>query len=71
MITFKSITALLMTAGISRLKLDFDDERKCVNVKYIFRGNPGTKQIAYQEIIDSLAIGLPEAPELALVDESK
>jgi len=62
MISLKNIKVLLTTAGISRLKIDFDDEHRLVNAEYVFRGKSGTKQITYQEIIDSLTIGLPEAP---------
>jgi len=62
MITLESVKILLKTAGFSRLKIDFDDERKIINAEYVFRWTPGTKQITYQEIIDRLTIGLPEVP---------
>ena len=62
MITLETIKIMLTTAGISRLKIEFDDERKLVNADYIFRGVPGTRRITYQEIIDGFTIGLPEAP---------
>ena len=60
MLTLESIKVMLTVAGVSRLKIDFDDELKCVNADYIFRGESGTKQITYQEIIDSLTIGKSE-----------
>lgn len=59
---------MLQTAGISRLKIDFDDEHKIVNAEYVFRGKSGTKQITYQEITDSLTIGSPEAPACSTMD---
>ena len=62
MITLEGIKALLVIAGISYLRLDFDDEQKCVNAKYIFKGESAIKKITYQEIIDSFTIGLSEAP---------
>ena len=62
MLTLETIKIMLTTAGCSRLKIDFDDEQKQVNAKYVFRGVPGTKKITYQEIIDSFSIGQPEAP---------
>ena len=74
MIDLNTIKLLLTTAGISRLKIDFDDERKFVNAYYVFRGVPGSKQITYNEIIDSLTIGLPEAsvgPGAAIAQELK
>jgi len=71
MLTLESIKILLMTAGISRLKIDFDDEQKIVNAEYVFRGAEGTKQITYQEIINSLTIGLPEATACPSVDSNK
>lgn len=68
MITLGSIKILLTTAGISRLKIDFDDEHKHVNAEYVFRGVPGTKQITYQEIIESLTIGLTRQPVGPVMD---
>lgn len=62
MIDLKAIKIMLMTAGISRLKIEFDDEHKLINAEYVFRGESNTKKITYQEIIDSLTIGLPVAP---------
>ncbi len=71
MIELNHIRMMLMTMGISRLKIDFDDERKLVNAEYIFRGKPSTRQITYQEIIDSLNIGLPEVTACLILDEPK
>ena len=71
MINLATIKILLTTAGISRLKINFDDAHKHVNAEYVFRGEKGYKQITYREIIDSLTIGLPEAPACPLVDEHK
>lgn len=69
MINLQTIKIMLTTAGISRLKIDFDEEQKHVNADYIFRGVPGNKQITYQEIIDSLSIGPAEAPAHTVVDD--
>ena len=62
MISLESIKVMLTVAGVSRLKIDFDDERKLVNADYVFKGVPGTRRITYQEIINGFTIGLPEAP---------
>jgi len=70
MITLGSIKIILQTAGISRLEISFDDELKVVNAVYLFRGKPGTKQITYQEVIDSLAIGPPGYTDPPRVDGS-
>jgi len=67
MLSLQSVKVLLVTAGISRLKIDFDDEQEHVNAEYVFRGVQGTKKITYQEIIDSLSIGSSEAPQCATV----
>ena len=61
-----------MIAGIQRLKIDFDDEHKCINAVYVLKGHPGNKKITYQEIIDSLTIGQPEVtvgPGAAIAQE--
>lgn len=71
MLSLESIRMLLTTAGISRLKIDFDEAHKVVNAEYVFRGVQGTKQITYQEIIDSLTIGSPGAPACPVVDSNK
>ena len=60
MLSLESIKVMLIVAGVSRLKIDFDDMRECVNVEYVFRGGLHGKQITYQEIIDSLTIGKSE-----------
>ena len=62
MIDLNNIRILLITAGVSQLVINFDNEQKLVNAKYVFRGVPGTKKITYQEIIDSFSIGQSEAP---------
>lgn len=59
MIDLTNIKTILQVAGISQLKITFDDEHKVVNAVYRFKGKPGTKQITYQEIIKSLTIGMP------------
>lgn len=61
MINLNQVKSILQTAGISQLKIDFDDDRRCVNAEYVFRGTRATKKITYQEIVDSLLIGLPDA----------
>lgn len=71
MITLRNIKALLITAGISQLKIDFDDEEKQVKVEYVFKGIIRAKQIAYQEIIDSLTIGSLRAPVCPVLDGDK
>lgn len=71
MLSLSGIKAMLVLGGISRLEIDFDGEQKVVNAKYVFRGQSGTKKITYQEIIDSLTIGLPEAITCPSVDSNK
>lgn len=58
MIDLNNIKTILQVAGISRLKIQFNDSQKYVRVDYVFKGIPYTKRITYQEIIDSLTIGL-------------
>jgi len=62
MIDLKQIKTILQVAGISRLKIGFVGSYRVVNVEYVFKGKPGTKQITYQEIIDSFTIGMPGPP---------
>lgn len=71
MITLEGIKALLVIAGISRLKIDFDDEQNVVKVEYVFKGESANKQITYQEIIESLTIGLSEESTCPIVDSNK
>jgi len=71
MIDLQSIKILLQTAGISRLKIDFDSDHNIINAEYVFKGKSGIKQITYVEIIDSLNIGSPEAPVCPSVGGSK
>lgn len=71
MIELNHIRMVLMTMGISRLKIDFDDEQKLVNADYVFGGVSYNKQITYQEIIDSLTIGQPEVTTCPILDEPK
>ena len=68
MIDLNNIKTILQIAGISRLKIGFDNNRNLVNVEFVFRGKLGTKQITQQEIIDSLTIGAPEGPVRLIVD---
>lgn len=68
MIDLNNIKIILQTAGISRLKINFDGELQIVNAEYVFRGVPGHKQITWEEIINSLKIGLPEEPAGATMD---
>jgi len=70
MIDLNNIKTILQIAGISRLKIGFDNNRNLVNVEFVFRGKLGTKQITQQEIIDSLTIGAPEAPLRLVVGDS-
>ena len=70
MVNLNNIKTILQIAGISRLKISFDNELKVVNVVYLFKGKPGTKQITQQEIIDSLAIGPPGYTDPPRVDGS-
>ena len=69
MLTLESIKALLVVAGISYLRLDFDDEQKHVKAYYVFKGVSAVKKITYKEIIDSLTIGSPEAMACPILDE--
>lgn len=74
MINLGSVKILLKAAGVSKLTIDFNEEQKCVNAAYIFKGSLSTKKITYQEIIDSLTIGLPKPPVCAgaaIAQESK
>lgn len=65
----KSIRKLLIVSGLSRLKIDFDNDHDLVNIEYVFRGTPGTRQITYQEIIDNLTIALPSVPVGQVIDD--
>lgn len=71
MISLSGIKAMLVLGGVGRLKIEFDDEHKLVNAEYVFRGNLGTKQIPYQEIIDSLTIDQPGYIDSPILDERK
>lgn len=62
MIDLSTIKTILQLAGISQLKIDFDENHRVVNAYYVFLGTPGTKRITYQEVIDSLTIGMPGLP---------
>ena len=71
MFKLTQIKIVLMTAGISRLQIQFDDKKQLVNAEYIFRGKAGTKQLTYQEIVDGFTIGLPgpsKSPGAALAE---
>ncbi len=59
MFDLSNIKTILKVAGINQLEIQFDDEHQLVNAEYVFRGKPGTKRITYQEVIDSLTIGMP------------
>lgn len=61
MLELKQVKTILQVAGITQLKIQFNDNLEFVNAFYVFRGKPGSRQIAYQEIIDSLTIGSPSA----------
>jgi len=71
MISLSGIKAMLVLGGLSRLKIEFDDEQKVVNTEYVFRGNPGTRQIPYQEIINGLTIDQPGYIDSPILDEHK
>jgi len=71
MIDLNNIRTILQVAGISRLKINFDGELQVVNAEYTFRGVPGHKQITWEEIIDSLTIGLPGQPVCPAVEDNK
>lgn len=69
MITLQNVKILLTAAGISRLKIDFNDiidfdhdqeDPSYIKVEYVFRGVSGSRRITYQEIKDSLTIGPAE-----------
>ncbi len=68
MIDLTQIKTILKLSGITGLKIEFDEEQKQITAHYIFRGIVGIRQITYQEIIDSLVIGLPEQPLSRVVD---
>jgi len=62
MIDLNNIKSILQVAGITSLKIAFDNDRNLVNADYVFRKVHNVKQITYQEIINSLSIGLPGPP---------
>jgi len=62
MIELKQIKTILQLAGISQLKIRFDDDSQSVFADFVFKGKPGIKQLKYENIIKSLAIGLPGPP---------
>lgn len=59
MVDLNNIKTILQVAGINQLKIQFDDDQQLVNVEYVFRGKPGTRQLTYDEIIKLLTIGHP------------
>ena len=71
MINLNNVRTILQVAGISRLKINFDGDLQIVNAEYIFQGVPGHKQITWEEIIDSLTIGPPEAQALPVAEDNK
>ena len=60
MVDFNSIKTILKVAGITQLKISFDEKQQFVNAEYVFKGVPGVKQMTYREIIDNLSIGVPD-----------
>lgn len=62
MIDLKQVKTLLQIAGITRLKIRFDNDYNQIYAEYTFKGKPGTKMITYQNIIDSLTIGSSGTP---------
>ena len=60
MIDLNNVKTLLKVAGITQLKISFDEKQHLVNAEYVFRGVPGAKQMTYREIIDNLSIGVPD-----------
>ena len=71
MIDLTNIKTLLQIAGITQLKISFNGELQIVNAEYVFKGIPGHKQIAYQEVIDSLTIGQPAAPACLVPEDNQ
>ena len=57
MINLSNIKTILQVAGISLLRIQFDDEHQLVNAEYVFRGKKSYRQITYQKIVESLTIG--------------
>jgi len=62
MFDLSNIRTILQIAGISQLKVDFDENHRVVNAYYVFKGISGIKVITYQEIIDILTIGMLGPP---------
>lgn len=62
MINLSQVTTLIQLAGVTRLKIRFDNNYDQVFVEYTFKGKDYTKTITYQEVIDVLAIGPPGTP---------
>lgn len=71
MIDLNNVKTILQVAGISRLKIHFDGDLQIVNVEYVFKGKSGYKQITWEEIIDSLTIGLPEVPACSIPEDDQ
>ena len=68
MLNLSNIKTILNLASISQLQISFDEEHRIVNADYVYKGQPGKKQITYQEMIDSLAIGQPGLPGTGTAD---
>ena len=44
-------------AGITELRIQFDDKKQAVFAYYVFKGKPNARRLTYDEIIELLAIG--------------
>lgn len=58
MASLNNLKSILQLAGISRMKIQFDNERRLVNIDYVFKGKPGKKEYTFQEITELLSLGL-------------
>jgi len=68
MLNLSNIKTILNLASISQLQISFDEEHRIVNADYVYKGQPGKKQITYQEIIDGFSIGQPGPVSLGTED---
>ena len=59
MIDLTNIKTILRFAGVNSMMIKFDKEKEIVTIWYVFKSEPGKKEITYQEIEKLLSIGHP------------
>ena len=57
MFNFEQVIFLLKTAGITQLKVKFDEQYRDVEFDYVFRGVIGLQKFTFEEIENVLSIG--------------